>query len=96
MVIKHLSVYSCGCALFLTTLIIIIIIIIIIFSLDFENFEWEIQYNHLDIIEPPLGRGPHGVVHKAMYRGQEVAVKISTAPPSLFLLFVLLKVLCMS
>jgi len=43
---------------------------------DFYSYEWEVSYNLLEISEPPVGRGRNGVVHSAMYKGQNVAVKI--------------------
>ena len=43
---------------------------------EYYASEAEVPYNLLEISEPSLGRGDHGVVHKAKYKGLDVAVKI--------------------
>ena len=37
--------------------------------------ECEIDYQELEILQPPIGRGAYGIVHKAVYQGTVVAVK---------------------
>ncbi|BCS82572.1 putative serine/threonine-protein kinase receptor [Cotonvirus japonicus] len=64
--------------LFLIVIFVVAILIIIIIILRFTkktDDNWEIDYSELDVTEQ-IGAGGNGTVHKAIWKGTEVAVKI--------------------
>jgi preprotein translocase subunit YajC len=63
--------------LVLACLIVVVVLILVKYTRN-RTDDWEIEYSELDMGEQ-LGTGGYGAVHKAMWKGTEVAVKVMAA-----------------
>ena len=52
--------------------------LVVLTPTDYLSFEWEVEYNLLEVENGLLGRGARGTVMRAKYKGQDVAVKSCT------------------
>jgi serine/threonine protein kinase len=63
-----------GALLFLLLAFIIILLLLVLFKRR-ERDDWEIEYDELEVGDV-LGTGGFGEVHRALWKGTEVAVKV--------------------
>ncbi len=65
-------------AILLLLLCAVIVIVVVVQRRRRKRDDWEIDYNELDI-KDQLGAGGFGEVHRAMWKGTDVAVKVMAA-----------------
>jgi predicted Ser/Thr protein kinase len=64
-----------GAVVFCLLLLFILVLICVIKRKGNQSDDWEIDYDELEVGEH-LGSGGYGEVHKAVWKGTEVAVKV--------------------
>lgn len=69
------SVIPSAALLLLLLLCLLVVLLVIIRRKGRTSDDWEIEYTELEIGEQ-LGAGGYGEVHKATWKGTEVAVKV--------------------